>query len=140
MLQVQCECRVVQFDGLWSKGVFQSVGFALGEKQPSSERAPLCDDDSMQRVTGSVHNSKKFFQGSPLCMEIFRSMEAGLISSTQLHNLEAFLQLGSDYVVIQRHGVSSHFEMLQFDRQKKVDEGSVKVAASTCAAAINQGM
>lgn len=61
MLQVQCECRVVQFDGLRNKGVFQSVGFAPGEKEPGSERASLCDDDSVQRVTGSVHNRKEFF-------------------------------------------------------------------------------
>lgn len=62
-----------------TKGVFQSVGFA-GEKQPGAELVPLCTDDSVQRVTGIVHNSQEFFQGSPLCKEIFRSMEAGSIS------------------------------------------------------------
>lgn len=32
---------VKQFDGMWDKGVFMSVGPRLGEKQPVTEQTPM---------------------------------------------------------------------------------------------------
>ncbi len=58
------EWGVVQFDGMKDKGVFHSVSSALGEEQPFTEQASLVYDDSVQRVTGIIHDVQQFFQSS----------------------------------------------------------------------------